>query len=148
MKKLLKLLPLLLLAVCCTVLTACDGNDDKYVDASELPTEAKGFVSEYFPGETIITVEKDHNEYEVRLSDGTKIDFTRSGEWKDVDAPTGKAIPSGFYPAAIDAYIAANMNGMGINEISKERRGYDVELLNGLELIFSTDGTFIATDHD
>lgn len=148
MKKLLKLLPLLLIAVCCAMITACDDKDDKYIDQRELPASAKDFVNQYFSGETIITTEKDHDEYEVCLSDGTRIDFTRQGEWKDVDAPTGKTIPGGFYPASIDAYIAANMNGMGINEISKERRGYDIELLNGLELIFSSDGAFLAADPD
>lgn len=40
------------------------------------------------------------------------------------------------------------MNGTGINEISKEPVGYDVELVSGVELIFDTDGGFIGYDRD
>lgn len=106
------------------------------------------FVSTYFPSQEINVSQKDNDGYEVMLSDGTMIDFNLSGEWVDVDAPVGKTIPSGFYPAAIDSYIAANVNGTGINEISKEPVGYDVELVSGVELIFDTDGGFIGYDRD
>lgn len=96
----------------------------------------------------IMTTQREKDEYEVTLSDGTVIDFDKSGEWKDVDAAMGQSLPTGFYPAAIDNYIAANYAGAGINEISKERRGYDVELVTGQDLVFNAQGEFITIDKD
>ncbi|MBO5298379.1 MAG: PepSY-like domain-containing protein [Candidatus Homeothermus sp.] len=149
MKKIFGFLPLLLISVMCIAVTACSDDDDAAViGKNELPAAVTSFVSTYFPSQEINVSQKDNDGYEVMLSDGTMIDFNLSGEWVDVDAPVGKTIPSGFYPAAIDSYIAANVNGTGINEISKEPVGYDVELVSGVELIFDTDGGFIGYDRD
>ncbi|MBD5486669.1 MAG: hypothetical protein HDR18_14310, partial [Lachnospiraceae bacterium] len=63
-------------------------------------------------------------------------------------APVGKTVPAGFYPAAIDTYISSAYSGSGINEISRIDRGYEVELLNGTDLYFSADGTYIGIDRD
>lgn len=146
-KKLMKIMPLLLIAVVGTAAASCSDKDEP-IDPSKLPANAQTFVTTYYPSATIVTSKKDGNEYEVLLSDGTKIDFDKSGEWKDVDATVGMTIASGFYPAAIDTYVATNYPGTGINEISKEKRGYDVELLTGLDLRFNTAGEFQSIDRD
>ena len=91
---------------------------------------------------------KDKDEYEVILSNKTQIDFYTSGEWKDVDAPAGQALPTGFYPADIDLYLAFNLEGVGVNEISKESYGYDVETVTGLDMRFDHDGKYLSTDRD
>lgn len=147
MKKLFYFLPLFLIAVMGIAVTAC-GDDDKMISENELPAASKSFISTYFPTARVVTVEKDRNEYEIILSDGTKIDFNKSGEWTDVDAPMGKVVPAGFYPAPIDTYVSTNFTGIGINEISKDRRGYDVELVNGIDLLFNEQGNFISYDMD
>lgn len=147
MKKLFYFFPLFLIAVMGMAVTAC-GDDDKMISENELPAASKSFVSTYFPTARVVTVEKDRNEYEIILSDGTKIDFNKSGEWTDVDAPMGKVVPTGFYPAPIDTYVSTNFTGIGINEISKDRRGYDVELVNGIDLLFNEQGNFISYDMD
>lgn len=145
MKKILKWLPLLLVTVVFgAVAAACD--DDKVIGENELPESAKTFVSTYFAPAKVATVYKDGNEYEVMLSDGVRIDFNKSGEWTDVDAPLNEELPTGFYPEAIDTYLLANMDGAGINEISKERYGYDVELVTGTDLRFDSEGKFIRYD--
>lgn len=149
MKKLLKFLPMLLVAVFgVTAMSSCSDDDDKdqTIAISMLPNSAKEFVTTYFSNAVIVSAKVDGNEYEAILSDGTKIDFDKTGAWTDVDAPRGKTIPTGFYPEAIDTYVAANYTGVGINEISKEKRGYDVELVSGVDLVFSTTGEFIAVD--
>ncbi len=148
MKKLLKFLPMLLVAVMGFSMVSCSDDDDKdqSIAVSMLPESAKGFVTKYFSDAVIVSARIDGNEYEATLSDGTKIDFDKAGEWTDVDAPKGRTIPSGFYPEAIDTYVAANYAGTGINEISKELRGYDVELVSGVDLVFSQTGDFISVD--
>lgn len=149
MKKILKFLPLLLLAVVGLAFTACgDDDDENNISPTELPATAKAFVSTYFPSAKIVSVNKDHDEYEVILSDGTTIDFDRNGEWEDVDAAIGKTVPTGYYPAAIDTYVAEHHAGTGINEISRERGGYEVELTDGLDIHFDTNGTFLRYDRN
>lgn len=148
MKKILSLLPLFLLTVICFAATGCDENEDTFISEKELPSSAKSFITTYFPSAEIMTTQREKDEYEVTLSDGTVIYFDKSGEWKDVDAAMGQSLPTGFYPAAIDNYIAANYAGAGINEISKERRGYDVELVTGQDLVFNAQGEFITIDKD
>lgn len=144
MKKVLFYLPLLILTMVCVGVTSCsDDDDDKLISDNELPVAAKSFVTTYYPTATIKSTHKDKNEYKVRLSEGTEIEFNKEGEWKDVDAPWGQTVAKGFYPAVIDTYLETNMRGAGINEISKERRGYDVELLNGKDLLFSYEGELL-----
>ena len=41
------------------------------------------FVGQYFPKANVLMVNTEWDEYEVTLSDGTQIEFTRSPEWKE-----------------------------------------------------------------
>ncbi len=151
MKRLKTLLPLLFIAFFGVAMAACsdDDNDkDLIITSSNLPEVSRTFISTYFPNATVVKAIKDKDEYEVILSDKTEIDFYTSGEWKDVDAPAGQALPTGFYPADIDLYLAYNLEGVGINEISKDKHGYDVETVTGLDIRFDYDGKYINTDID
>ena len=104
MKKIVRILPILLIALAGSMLFWRCGDDDKDEPISyvNLPAQAKSFLEQYFPSASVISTQKDGNEYEVTLSEGTRIDFNKDGEWIDVEAAIGKTIPSGFYPAAID----------------------------------------------
>lgn len=147
MKKTLMFLPLLLVAVLGISLASCSDKDEP-IAPTELPSNAKDFISTYFASSTIVSTQKDKDDYDVVLSDGTKIEFNKKGEWTDVDAPNGKSLPTGFYPASIDTYLAENFDGEGINEISKVKRGYEVEITTGTEMIFDQNGTFIEIGVD
>ena len=147
MKKLYRILPMLLVAVLSIALWSCS-DDDEPVPITKLPSSSQTFLNTYFDNVDIISVTKDKDDYEVLLSNGYSVEFNTSGEWTDVDAPVGKTVPAGFYPAAIDTYISSAYSGSGINEISRIDRGYEVELLNGTDLYFSADGTYIGIDRD
>ena len=138
---------MLLVAVLSMALWSCS-DDDEPVPVTKLPSSAQTFLNTYFDNVDIISVTKDKDDYEVLLSNGYSVEFNTSGEWTDVDAPVGKTVPAGFYPAAIDTYISSAYSGSGINEISRIDRGYEVELLNGTDLYFSADGTYIGIDRD
>lgn len=147
MKKLLKFLPLFVVAIMSMAFWSCsDDDDDKVITNTELPTEAKTFLSTYYT-DIKYQAKEDKGEYEVYLANGHRVDFYKDGTWKDVDAKFGETVPSGFYPSEIDTYIAANYPDNGINEISKESYGYDVELVkNGIDLEFDNDGVFLRID--
>lgn len=147
MKKLLKFIPLVLVALFATALWGCSKDDDDEPAAlTELPATAKTFLSTYYPS-VEYKAYKDDNGYDVVLLNGQKVDFDSKGDWYEVKASIpGQTIPTGFYPAAIDTYISENYSGAGICEISKELYGFDVELVQNIELKFDASGNFISVD--
>lgn len=147
MKKILKLLPMLLMAVLGISFASCSDKDEP-IASTQLPSISKDFIIKYFPSCSIVSAQKDKDDYEVVLSDGTKIEFDKKGDWTEVDAAMGKVIPTGFYPEAIDTYLNENFEGLGINEITKVNRGFEVELTTGTELLFGPDGAFIMVGVD
>ena len=78
-------------------------------------------------------------EYEVDLVSGADIDFMSDGQWKEVKAARGTAVPSEIIPSAIVKYVDTNFKGQTIVEISRKRGGYEVELSNGSELKLTED---------
>lgn len=113
------------------------------IKQNELPKAAQTFLSKYFPSDEVVKDEKEQGhrgmEYEVDLKSGAEVDFRDNGDWKEVKAARGKAVPSGIVPAAIAKYVSANYNGQSIVEISHKRGGYDIELSNGSELKLTED---------
>lgn len=98
------------------------------------------FVEQYFPGTNILMVNSEWDEYEVMLSDGTKVEFNKSSEWKKIDcehSTTNTAVPAGLIPEAISTYAKTNFAGQAITKIKKERRGWEIELGNNLEVRFN-----------
>ena len=84
------------------------------------------------------------DDYEVYLANGTKVEFTLQGDWKEVRCAGG--VPAAIVPAAISKYVKTNYANAAIVKIDKKYSGYEVELNNGLELKFDTKGKFLAID--
>lgn len=149
--KKLGLLLLLFVSVFAVSFVACgDDDEDKPISESKLPGAATDFLTRYYPDIQVLSVIKDTDdskvEYDVVLANGHDITFDSKGDWLDVDAPFGQTIPDGIAPAAINSYISQNYSGNGINEIGKENFGYDVELTNGIGLMFNFAGEYIGVD--
>ncbi|MBQ5931797.1 MAG: PepSY-like domain-containing protein [Tidjanibacter sp.] len=72
-------------------LQSCE-KEDNYINASLLPTEAQNFLSAHYSSVEVQSVIKDYDDfgytYEVRLADGTHIEFRKTGEWKKVENRT------------------------------------------------------------
>ena len=86
-------------------------------------------------------------EFEVYFANGHDVTFNAQGEWIDVDAPAGQTVPDAIVPVAISEYVMANYLGSGINEISKNAAGYEVDLINGTDLLFDPVGNFVGIGH-
>ena len=98
------------------------------------------FVKTYFPETTILFSQRDEGEYEVRLSDGTEIDFTRNGEWKNIDCKHSSiytSVPDALIPVEIANYVKATFPDETIIKIDKDRRDWEIELSNHLEIKFN-----------
>ncbi len=123
--------------------------DDKPIPVEQLPEAAKTFIKKHFPTQAISYAAKDAEisgaTYEVRLNDGTEIDFDRKGNWDKVDCKL-KAVPAAIVPAAIVSYVSAKFPDQQIVKIDKERGGHEIELTNDLELKFNKRGALIGMD--
>lgn len=147
--KTLKTFMLLLIGLLPISLAACSDSDDKdvLITESQLPATSATFVKAHFPDAKITSIKKDVDkkkvEYDVYLANGFELTFDEAGEWTDVDAPDGMTIPSGIAPLSIVDFIESYYPAQGINEISRYTRGYEVELTNGLDLLFDTTGNIV-----
>lgn len=128
-------------------LQSCD--DEKTITFDKLPQTARQFIGTYFPDQTVNRTrqEKDNGiiSYEVRLSDGTEIDFDADGEWQHVDRPFG-IVPDGIVPPTILSDLAGRYPEARIHEIEKEPGGYEIGIGNGMELYYTAEGVFIREE--
>lgn len=107
---------------------------------NKLLKPAREFVKKHFPKHSVKSVEKDYDEYELEFTDGSEIDFTSHGDWLSVKVDYGTGVPSGIVPVAVEGYVAKNHPGQIIEEISKIRGGYEIELRSGKEIRLTFDG--------
>ena len=140
----MKKMKCLFVAMTCLMVSVSCGVD-KVISAEQLPALVSTFVQSNFSGKKIIYAEKDGRSLECRLDDGTKMEFNKKGEWTKVDCHT-TAVPEGIVPAVIKNYVKSNFPTASITQIEKERRGYDVELSNKLDLKFSPEGALLKMD--
>ena len=123
--------------------------DDRPIPVEQLPAAAKTFVKQYFPDAAIayaqIDVEMAKTEYEARLNDGTKVEFDAQGNWTKVDCEY-KSVPAALIPVGIANYVKGTYPTIAIIKISKKWYGYEVELMNDLDLRFDKEGKFVGID--
>ena len=84
--------------------------------------------------------------YEVVLADGTKLEFTSQGEWKDVDCRY-EEVPAAIIPQAIKEYVNNNYPGEKILKIEHDRGYYELKLSNRYELTFNKDYKIVDIDN-
>jgi len=102
--------------------------------------EITTFVQQHFPKATVQTVIFDEGEYEVLLSDFTKLEFNRKYEWKSINCERSKtytSVPVELVPKEISTYVSNNFPNTTITKLDKDRRGWDIELNNGLDIEFN-----------
>ena len=76
-----------------TIVSICSAHAflDKYtIDRSDLPEEAQQMLKEYFPKAKVGMIKVDKHllkktDYDVRLVNGTTIEFNNKGKWTSVD---------------------------------------------------------------
>jgi len=125
---------------------------DAMISVDKLPANSRSFLSTHFNEMEIsyVEVEKDLmwvKGYEVILIDGTEINFTRKGEWKEVERRKN-AVPSAIIPREIIQYVEKNFPGKEILAIEKETRKWEIKLNNRMELSFDMKGRLVDLDAD
>lgn len=124
-------------------------DDDRTIAYGQLPAAARELIAAHFDGLRVSrsSVERTlfGREYKVLFSDGTKIEFDKEGAWKEIDCRRG-FVPQALIPEAIRAAIDADFDGARVRSIERDRREYDVELENGLDLTFDLQFRLIDVD--
>ena len=92
--------------------------------------------------------EKDNGfwEYEVLLSDGSKVEFNEKGEWTSVECKYSE-MPVGIIPTVIAEDIAKKYPDLKPYKIEKEVGGYEIDI-PGYDLYYSYAGMFIRAEID
>lgn len=140
-----------LIGMCLMISAASLFAKDKVTkDASVLPANSKEFLNRHFHGVQISHIKVEEgllktDSYDVILTNGVNVEFTGSGNWKEVE---GKniAVPAEIVPATIRKYVQTNYPGKIIVSIEKDRREYDIKLDNGIDLDFDLNGNFKKID--
>lgn len=128
---------------------SCSSEDNEF-DYAALPMSAQLFVKQYFADATYSRVEKEKDdgfwEYEVWLSDGSKVEFNEKGEWTSVECKYSE-MPVGIIPTVIAEDIAKRYPDLKPYKIEKEVGGYEIDI-PGYDLYYSYNGMFIRVEID
>ena len=120
------------------------GNNSEYPDIDT-------FVSSYFSQTEILRIKAEDDEYEVKLADGTEISFNLNFEWTHIDceeASIYSAVPTELVPEQITTYVTFNYPNQHIDKIEKEANGWEIELNNGIEIVFDSNFNVIHIDNN
>ncbi len=130
--------------------TAVFADNDKPITVDQLPGAAKQFIEKYFSNVKVsfakMETEMFDKSYEVVFADGSKVEFDKKGDWKDVDCKFTQ-VPDGIVPQQIKNYVATNHAGAKILDIERDSRDYEVALNNGFELKFDLKFNLIDIDN-
>lgn len=122
---------------------------DKLVSLENTPSLLQVFVKKHFPAETINYIEKDKN-YDVKLTNGTELEFNRKGEWVEIDSEHNEMPQTviDLLPQNAKTYLSDNYKDLKVKKISKEHNGYKVDLRTkpDVELKFDKNGNFKRFD--
>ena len=130
------------------VLTVMSGYAfDKYsIDRNDLPEDAREFLTTHFPKAKVGMVKTDKHllkktDYDVKLVNGTKIEFNNAGKWTSVDCKT-REVPEAIIPKTVRTYVKKNFPDVKIVKIEKTATKYEVRLSDNVELTFNLLGQF------
>ena len=131
----------------CVFASSCSAKDT-IVKVQDLPQTIQSFIASHFSNTSVALAIKDGNEYEIRMDNGWEVEFDNKGQWEKIDCKRDEVPASviALIPETIASYLTSNFDKAYVTEISKDHSGYDIELSNGLDLEFSSNGRFKKID--
>ncbi len=148
-----KIITRIVLSVIVILAVALPTKADTYsINREDLPKAAQEFVSKHFGKTRVSMIKTDKHllkktDYDVKLVNGTKIEFNNAGEWTSVDCKT-REVPSAIIPNKIKTYVKKNFPETIIVSIEKNTTNYEIELNDGIEIKFDRLGNFKSIDMD
>ncbi|MDR1654090.1 MAG: PepSY-like domain-containing protein [Prevotellaceae bacterium] len=144
------LLKISILTVIAAVVWGCESQ--RVITESQLPATARTFIKTHFPTATITTAMKEKDDlrtyYKAWLDNGFELEFTKSGDWDDVEGYL-QAVPESvlaLIPAKIVQYCQISFPAATITEVNKENYGYEIGLSNDIDIEFNKNGDIREID--
>ena len=114
--------------------------DSYVISRDKLPETAREFLDEHYPKAKVSLIKIDchllkKTDYDVKLTNGVKIQFSNAGKWKSVKNAK-KGVPAALVPKAILRYVNKNHSEMTVTGIGKKTLGYEIFLSDGAMLKF------------
>ena len=128
------------------LIMAC--NKEETIQPTDLPADASSYITTHYAGQQILQVVKERDDlrlyYFVYLNNGTKLEFNREGEIREIEGST--AIPATALPVLIVSYVETNYPGTFIKAWQIDDTSQDVELSNNSRLEFDKNGNFLRVE--
>ena len=138
----------LLMAMVMTMsLNVMADDDDRVITYDQLPQAAQTFLKTHFATKVPLLVTADWDDFTISYESGEKIEFNRSGEWKDIECYNSK-VPADAVPEQIYTYLNQNYPGKSVIKIERHRSVYEVKLNNGMEVEFNRNFQVTDVDYD
>ena len=145
----MKKLIIVALALFTIGIVTASADKNRIIAKENLPQKSQQFITTHFGDMKISYVKEERDflekSFEVVFADGTKVEFARNGEWKEVDCRY-TAVPTPIVPQAIVKYIKSNYPDVKVLQIEKKRSDYEVKISNRLELTFDSKYNIIDID--
>ena len=125
------------------------GNNAQYgygVQLSSIPQNAQNFIKQHFPNIKVTFIERDWEEIEVYLENGTQIDFFPNGDWKEVKCYGN--MPATILPANVMNTIRRTYPNAAIVKIEKQFTIFEIKLNNMMELYVDNNGQLLGQKWD
>lgn len=139
----------MLIALFFTIM-GCAEKQDKIIAVEDLPVEIQQYVTNHFPNDKIKQAEEDNEliskTYELILDNNTQLAFDSKGKVTDIDSAS--KLPDSVIPEEILSYTKLNYPENVITDWEIDDRNQQIELNNGVGLIFNMDGEFVKIDID
>lgn len=142
---------LMFLFVCLLSMQVVMADNDKLITVEKLPQKAQEFVKTHFAKADVAFTKMERefldSSYEIMFVNGDKIEFDKSGNWKEIQCKR-QSVPDAIVPAKIKAFIQENYPDAKVLQIEKDRYEYEVRLSNYWELTFDLEFNLIDMDQD
>ena len=120
--------------------------DSYTIKREQLPETAQEMLQEHFPKAKVSNIKIDRHllkktDYDVKLTDGTVIEFSSSGKWTSVQRKR-KAVPEALIPKSIRKYMANKHSDSKVTGLKKKPTFYFIDIDDGRRLKFNLTGQF------
>ena len=116
------------------------------VQLSSIPQNAQNFIKQHFSGIEVTFIERDWDDIEVYLANGTQIDFFPNGDWKEVKCYGN--MPNTILTANVMNTVKRTYPNAAIVKIEKQFTTFQVKLNNMMELYIDSNGQLLGQQWD
>ena len=116
------------------------------VQLSSIPQNAQNFIKQHFANVKVTFIERDWDDIEVYLENGTQIDFFPNGDWKEVKCYGN--MPATILPPNVMNTVRNTYPNAAIIKIEKQFTTFEIKLNNMMELYIDGNGQLLGQQWD